>query len=480
MSPDGTEVRMAYHATPKSAGACDNSRTTHAKKIAFDGNGFPIFGTPAPTGARLQAPSGEPAVPFKNPLVNGVYKITASSATRPLDVAGCSPLPGANVQQWESNNADCQKWHIQATTDGYYWISSARGGLALDVHNCSAANAANVQMWNPTGSDCQKWDIIPNGDGTYRIINKAVNNALDIQFGGDNNGANLQTYEYLGNAQQHFRLELLDAGPRIANGTYEIISKRSNMALDLTSCSQDNGANIIQYHRLDNDCQKWKVEDAGDGFYRIIAQASGKVLDIAGCSTAPGANLQQMDNNNSDCQKFSLVHVKDGWYSIISKVSGHALDVAGCSTQAGANVQQWTNWQGDCQLWRFELKGTVSFQYFREAENTFAQSAVQTEPTTDPLGGNLNVGWIDAGDWMAYDQFNVPVSGNYRFEYRIASPNSGRHLSLDLNAGAIQLGSVQVPNTGGWQNWQTITQTVYIQAGNYNLGLATSDGGWNY
>lgn len=481
-SPDGSEVWMTYHATPKSAGACDGSRTTYAKKIDFDGNGFPIFGTPTKSGVPIQAPSGEPAVAFNGALINGRYKITAATATRPLDLAGCSPLSGTNVQQWASNNSACQQWHIQATDDGFYWIGSARSGLALEIESCSSDNATNVRVWNPNGTDCQKWSIIANGNGTYRIINKASNKALDIQFGDDNNGANLQTYTYLGNPQQHFALTLLDAGPRIQNDTYEIISKRSGKALDLQSCSNDNGANIIQYQRLQNDCQRWQVQDAGQGFYRIISDASGKALNVANCANTPGTNLQQMGINNSDCQLFSLRHQNNGWYSLIAKANGLAVDVAGCSTNNNANVHFWTNLLNDCQLWRFEKannNGTNTVDYFREAENSFAQSPVQTEPTTDPLGGNLNVGWIDAGDWMAYDQLTIPASANYQVQYRVASPNTGRQISLDLNAGSIALGSVTVPNTGGWQNWQTITQTVYIEAGDYKVGISTPDGGWN-
>lgn len=494
MSPDGSEVWMTYHATPKPAGGCDGDRLAHAKKLEFDANGFPIFGSPWIMGKKHDAPSGERALAFNGELVNGTYKIRASSASdKVFDVGGCSVQRGANVHQWQDSGAACQRWIIRATEDGHYWIGSEKGGLTMEVDGCSTANSANVRMWAPNGGLCQKWDITPNGDGTYRITNANGGKSLDVQFGGNENGRNVQTYDYLGNAQQKFYLELLDMGPRIGNGTYEIVNKNSNMALDLANCSQDNGANIIQYNRLDNDCQKFRVEDAGDGFYRILAGASGKALDASGCGTNPGTNLHQWDNNNNDCQKWHIRHVKDGWYTIISKISGLAFDVGACSRDANANVHLWTNLQNGCQLWRFEPKqpggnggnnngdnGTpdTGFEYFKQAEDYMAVSAVQTEPTTDD-GGGLNVGYIDAGDWMAYADFNVPASGNYIVEYRVASPNSGRSISLDLNAGSIVLGSVQVPNTGGWQNWQTVTQTVYIDAGNYSLGIATPDGGWN-
>lgn len=113
-----------------------------------------------------------------------------------------------------------------------------------------------------------------------------------------------------------------------------------------------------------------------------------------------------------------------------------------------------------------------------QAENYSNMLGVQTETCTD-AGGGQNVGYIDAGDWMAYNSINFPNSGQYLVEYRVASQNGGGNLSLDLNAGAIQLGALAVPNTGGWQNWATISHTVNVNAGTYNVGVYAQAGGWN-
>lgn len=113
-----------------------------------------------------------------------------------------------------------------------------------------------------------------------------------------------------------------------------------------------------------------------------------------------------------------------------------------------------------------------------QAESYSSMSGVQTESTTD-TGGGLNVGYADTGDWMAYFNINFPTSGNYVIEYRVASAVSGAKLSSDLNAGTIQLGAVNVPNTGGWQNWQTVSQTVNVNAGTYNFGIYIQNSGVN-
>ncbi|HUP14130.1 MAG TPA: carbohydrate-binding protein [Niastella sp.] len=113
-----------------------------------------------------------------------------------------------------------------------------------------------------------------------------------------------------------------------------------------------------------------------------------------------------------------------------------------------------------------------------QAESYTNMLGVQTEATTD-AGGGSNVGWIDANDWMAYGAITFPTSGTYKVEYRVASLSGGGRLSLDLNAGSIVLGALDVPSTGGWQNWTTISHNVNINAGAYNPGIFAVAGGWN-
>jgi hypothetical protein len=121
---------------------------------------------------------------------------------------------------------------------------------------------------------------------------------------------------------------------------------------------------------------------------------------------------------------------------------------------------------------------TNSSSILIEAESYANMSGIQTEATTD-TGGGLNVGYADTGDWMSYNTINFPTSGSYLIEYRVASGVNGAVISSDLSAGAIQLGSVNIPNTGGWQNWQTVSQTVNVNAGTYNFGIYIQNTGVN-
>lgn len=104
---------------------------------------------------------------------------------------------------------------------------------------------------------------------------------------------------------------------------------------------------------------------------------------------------------------------------------------------------------------------------------------VDIENTSD-TGGGYNVGWIDAGEWVSFSSLVITDSGEYKVRLRVASASGGGAAAVDLNGGSILLSNVTIPNTGGWQNWQTVEFTKNINAGTYSLGVSASKGGWNF
>ena len=98
--------------------------------------------------------------------------------------------------------------------------------------------------------------------------------------------------------------------------------------------------------------------------------------------------------------------------------------------------------------------------------------------TTD-TGGGFNVGWIEAGEWLSYDNVNITTTGNYQIKMRVASTTGGQ-ANIDLNGGNIALGSIAIPNTGGWQNWQTVTLETHLTSGEYSLGVFAASSDWNF
>jgi 5-hydroxyisourate hydrolase-like protein (transthyretin family) len=113
-----------------------------------------------------------------------------------------------------------------------------------------------------------------------------------------------------------------------------------------------------------------------------------------------------------------------------------------------------------------------------EAETYSNMSGIQTEPTSD-AGGGLNVGWQDNNDWMDYS-VNLASAGTYTVNFRVASYFTGAQFQLRNSSGAV-LTTVTVPNTGGFQKWQTTSASVSLPAGQQTLRIVTTNanGGWN-
>jgi hypothetical protein len=112
-----------------------------------------------------------------------------------------------------------------------------------------------------------------------------------------------------------------------------------------------------------------------------------------------------------------------------------------------------------------------------QAESFATMSGVQTEATTD-TGGGQNVGWIDANDWMDYN-VTVGLAGTYSVQFRVAGWAAGAQ--LQLRKGATVLTTVNVPNTGGGQVWQTVTASnVALTAGALTLRVHVVTGGFNF
>ena len=113
-----------------------------------------------------------------------------------------------------------------------------------------------------------------------------------------------------------------------------------------------------------------------------------------------------------------------------------------------------------------------------EAESANVTQGMTAEACTD-AGGGLDMAYIQPKGFLTYNSINFPTSGTYLIEYRVASGGTGGSISCDLNGGAIPLGVTTVPGTGGWQTWQTVTNTATIAAGTYNFGVFAQTGGYN-
>jgi chitinase len=110
--------------------------------------------------------------------------------------------------------------------------------------------------------------------------------------------------------------------------------------------------------------------------------------------------------------------------------------------------------------------------------NSYRSDGVDLEACTDTGCGD-DIGWTAAGQWFKYT-VSVATAGTYTVSLRLASPSGvtdGLHIAS--SSGANLSGNINVPDTGGWQTWTTVTANVTLPAGQQTLTIDQDNGGWN-
>ena len=85
-------------------------------------------------------------------------------------------------------------------------------------------------------------------------------------------------------------------------------------------------------------------------------------------------------------------------------------------------------------------------------DTTYRDAAVDIRETKDESGA-YNIGYFEDGEWLEYTI--DPTPGTYDIHVRVASARPNR--TLDLSLDGTDIGAVDVPNTGGWSTWETVT-----------------------
>ena len=133
------------------------------------------------------------------------------------------------------------------------------------------------------------------------------------------------------------------------------------------------------------------------------------------------------------------------------------------------------------------VPGTIQAEDFRNggySDTTAGNSGAVYRATdvdlqsTSDAGGGFNLAWISAGEWLDYT-IQVQRSGFYDLSARVGSPYANKSLRM-LVDGQDVTGKMTVPDTGGWQKWQTVTHTgVYLTAGTHRATVSAVTDGFN-
>ena len=221
--------------------------------------------------------------------------------------------------------------------------------------------------------------------------------------------------------------------------------------------------------------------DAGDFIeYGVSVPRTGCYKAEYRIASAPGSNGFELTFGDNLVDSFSVMPT-GGWSSWVTFNSFVEL-AAGSQTMrleaVGASFN--LNWlkfnQADASACEDDGSIIIEAESFSRSIQP-PDGEVGTQPTSDD-GGGLNVGWIDAGDWVEY-VLSVPVDGNYSLTYRVAS-QGGSSQGLNLSVDGALIDAVAVQNTGTWQKWETLEGgVVSLVSGEHVLRVDAPAGGFN-
>ena len=373
-----------------------------------------------------------------------------------------------NVLILETNQySQDQFWEFIPVGDGQYKILNAATQKVLDVKSASDKNGANIQIYNDNGSDAQKWTLNLESDGSYTLQPACSDNkVMDVTGGKINtNGANIQLYKDNNTAAQKFKIVI--GNP--VNGSTDL---GTNFYARITSTNRSlsvSGSNVVIDNTKISKDQVWKFTlNESSGTYTIVNCANGKALDVAGSVDKDSTNVQTYTSNKTNAQKWYLLKRSDGSYTLRPASSGaRSVDIAGNSSKAGTNVQ----------LYRMNNTSAQSFTIDKTSDEQQLPSAnVGTGFVAKLVNSGSGKVLTESGDSQVVQTASSNIKQQlWKFElkdgtYTVTNLASGKVLDVtsawDVNGTAIQ--TYKSNNTKA-QKW-----TIEKNGSSYNLKPAVS------
>ncbi len=182
----------------------------------------------------------------------------------------------------------------------------------------------------------------------------------------------------------------------------------------------------------------------------------GSMIDERGCAIV-------LDSDNDG--------VNDDIDVCLNTPAGAIVDSFGCQNTFMARISN-----------AFDRSFDTSAGNSGNATARFNSGNVDLEISQDvnTAGSNwLNVGYIEQGEWLEYDNVSILEAGSYLLKARIASATGDGGLSLTFAGSTVT--NNNLPSTDGWQAWQTVeVGTINVEsAGQYTLRVDMNQGGFN-
>ncbi len=237
-----------------------------------------------PTTMSIEADKNSAAV-----TVGRVYYIRQQRSGKYLDTKD-GDVTGSNVQQYQFNGSDDQKWKVENAGDGYIKLISQSGGKskAVDVFNTLDADKTNIQLYPDLGHEAQKFQLKAVAGGGYQLLAKCSNNKRCI---------------------------MVSAG----TSANDVFADKANVELG-TAAVDEEPRSIWYFEPADEGAVSAKPTNGM--LCRIRARHSGQYVRAVNDTMRVGDGLQQTYSSFSQAEEFLLTKAENtngtDWYFIRS------------------------------------------------------------------------------------------------------------------------------------------------------------------
>jgi hypothetical protein len=430
-----------------------------------------------------------------------------------LDVVAAGTTSGTNVDWYPCNGSNAQGWNHQANGE----LVNPNSGLCLTDPGGNTGSRLDIETC--TDSAQQQWTLPSGGAGDTVTVTNPGNQsttagaAVSLQIrAADSASGQTLSYSASGlpaglsiNASTG-----LISGTPTATGTSNVtVTARdgtgasgsasftwtvgpatgggcgtSDVALNktATASSQEN-TSFPAANAVDGDTgTRWSSAFSDPQWLEVDLGGTQSICGVTlnwEAAYATAFQIQTSNDNSTWTSIYSTTTGTGGTQHLNVTGSGRYIRVYGTAraTQYGYS------------LWEFQVfagTGGTASPVTVTASQYSAQNSTGTEATSD-TGGGQDVGWINSGSWLQYNNVNFGSALPGNVVARVASAVSGTNIGtiqfrLD-SLTATPFATVPVSGTGGWQNWVTAGPVTAspVPSGTHTLYVTfTTSAGGNF
>ncbi|WP_298738746.1 glycosyl hydrolase family 18 protein [uncultured Chitinophaga sp.] len=381
-----------------------------------------------------------------------------------------------NISMLDLVNIMCYGSDALASSAMAYWTSRGvpqekrmLGVPFYESHNNTAEHIRKANMAKTTGGGIMIWDIASE----YGDINAIYNTLGSVCTGGTPVPQNLASGKSATASSLEPNAPVSVVAANVTDGSYgtrwsSAFADPQWIAVDLGAVYDINRVKIT-WEAAYATAYQLQVSQDGNTWETVksITDNATTVNDHTGLS-ASGRHVRILGTTRATQYGYSIFEIE---------VYGHnpaeQTPFNGTRATIPGKIEAEHYDNGGEGVAFHDLTATNLGGQFRTSEAVDLESCAE---------GGYDLGYVQAGEWVEYS-VNVAQAGSYTLEARVATTGSGTfHVELD---GQHISGPIAVPNTGGWQNWTTVSVNtpalttgnkilrVVIDAAEFNLNWLT-------